>query len=100
MFPTAIRAFSRSRVAFNASAPTGKKAAIQWTLYFIGISAGLVAGAGVLWQYNKDHSIKLLMNKKRFSDEQHKNLKFVQAPKPESSGGDDEDEDEDEEDEE
>ncbi|ODQ59234.1 hypothetical protein WICANDRAFT_63728 [Wickerhamomyces anomalus NRRL Y-366-8] len=66
MFPTAIRAFSRSHVAMNASAPTGKKAAVQWVVYFIGITAGLTAGAAVL-----------------LNDEAHKNKQVVEAAKPE-----------------
>lgn len=83
MFPTAIRAFSRSHIAMNASAPTGKKAAVQWVVYFIGITAGLTAGAAVLYKYNENNSIKLLLNKKRLNDEAHKNKQVVEAAKPE-----------------
>lgn len=83
MFPTSIRAFSTSRAAFNAHAPTGRKAAIQWAVYFVGITGLLVAGAGVLWQFNKDHEIKQILEKKRRSDEAHKNSQAVHAAKPE-----------------
>ncbi|KAH3667832.1 hypothetical protein WICMUC_005232 [Wickerhamomyces mucosus] len=60
MYATSVRAFQRSAIRMNSgsSSSSSTSPVVQWFGYFAGITGITLVGAGILYQFNKDHDIK------------------------------------------